>query len=423
MSGISRILINLYFFVFFWFWWIVVWIITLLFKFLFFKQIKKIIKKFFFAKRKKSIFYFEVFAPESAGNKYRTQKWIEILNRNNFKAKSAYVFEYREYLQLTSEKSSMPFFHMGFMWFRFWQILRSAFYDIVVVRRELLMFNDYGNLFFEKFLSSIHSNRILDFDDDIAAAKREPRTISTYGKLLLEHPKKFSDSLKNYTHFFPGTNYLKELLTKGNSLALEENILVLPTCVDYDMLAKKNYNLLKDEITIGWVGARNNLHNLQIVVKALNMLSSKYKFRLLIVSDAPFIAPLNFPIDFIRWSEKFEIENILKMDVGIMPLENTLEHKGKCGFKLIQYMACGVVSIATALTVNNEIISDNINGFLVPPDSDWTTYFEKAFQMRNNFDEIGNKAKEKIKIEYTFKANSKKLITLLNKIDHKKCVE
>ena len=43
--------------------------------------------------------------------------------------------------------------------------------------------------------------------------------------------------------------------------------------------------------------------------------------------------------------------------------------------------------------------------------------------MRNNFDEIGNKAKEKIKIEYTFKANSKKLITLLNKIDHKKCVE
>ncbi|TSA50114.1 MAG: hypothetical protein D4R43_02745, partial [Sphingobacteriales bacterium] len=106
-----------------------VWILILLLKILFFKQVKKTIKKIFFSKRKTSVFYFEVFAPESAGNKYRTQKWVEILNQNNFKAKSAYVFEYREYLQLTADQSSMPFFFMGFMWVRFWQILRSAFYD------------------------------------------------------------------------------------------------------------------------------------------------------------------------------------------------------------------------------------------------------------------------------------------------------
>lgn len=416
MSGISKILINLYFFVFFWFWWIVVWIITLLFKILFFKQIKKTIKKIFFAKRKKSIFYFEVFAPESAGNKYRTQKWIEILNRNNFKVQSAYVFEYREYLQLTSEKGSMPFFHMGFMWFRFWQILRSAFYDIVVVRRELLMFNDYGNLFFEKFLSSIHSNRILDFDDDIAAAKKEPRIISTYGIFLLEQASKFSSSLKCYTHFLPGTNYLKELLKQSYPEVKNENILVLPTCVDYDSRTKKNYATNSNEIIIGWVGARNNLPNLHLVVNALNFLSSKYKFRLLIVCDAPFITPAYFPIDFIRWSEKFEIENILRMDIGIMPLENTDEQKGKSAFKLIQYMGLGIVSMATALTVNSEIIDEGENGFLVPADADWIPYFEKVFQSRNQFAEIGRKSSERITDCYSYSSNKGKFISFLSNI-------
>ncbi len=413
MSRISSAFINFYFFLFFWFWWIVTWIVFFLFYIIFFKRIKKFIKKLFFSKRKKSIFYFEVFSHESAGHRYRTQKWVEILNQNNFKAKSAYVFEYREYLQLTSHQSSMPFFHMGFIWFRFWQILRSAFYDIVVVRRELLMFDDYGNLFFEKLLSSIHSTRVLDFDDDIAAAKREPKTISAYGKLLLEHPTKFSASLKCYTHFLPGTGYLKELLKQSFPDVKDENILVLPTCVDYDSVAKKNYTRISNEIIIGWVGARNNLNNIHPVVNALNWLSLKYKFRLLIVCDAPFIAPAFFPIDFIRWSEKLETENILRMDIGIMPLENTAEQKGKSAFKLIQYMGLGIVSMATALTVNTEIIEDNVNGFLVSADADWVSYFEKVFQSINQFAEIGIKASEKISDCYSYSSNKERLITFL----------
>ncbi len=378
---------------------------------------KKFFKRFFFKNRKQSIFYLEVFAPESAGNRHRTKKWVEILNANNFKAKSAYVFEYREYLQLTSDQSSMPFFMMGFMWIRFWQLFRTAFFDVIIVRRELLMFNDYGNHFFEKLLSSIHSVRILDFDDDISAAKREPRLISTYGKLLLEHPTKFSDSFKYYTHFFPGTNYLKELLKQSYPQAKDENILVLPTCVDYDLVSKKDYSVIQDEIIIGWVGARNNLSNLYIVVNSLNWLSSKYKFRLLIVCDVPFVTPAYFPIDFIRWSEKNETENILRMDIGIMPLENTIEQKGKSAFKLIQYMGLGIVSMATALTVNTEIIEDGVNGFLVPVEADWIPYFEKVFQSRNEFTIIGKKAKDKITNSCSFNSNKLKLISFLSEIN------
>ena len=156
MTKISRAPVNIYFFLFFWFWWLVVWLNIFFFRIIFFKSLKSFFKKLFFPNRKKSIFYLEVFSQESAGNRHRTKKWVEILNQNNFKARSAYVFEYREYLQLTSSENTMPFFLMSFMWIRFWQIMRSSFCDVIVVRRELLMFNDYGNLFFEKLLASLH---------------------------------------------------------------------------------------------------------------------------------------------------------------------------------------------------------------------------------------------------------------------------
>lgn len=413
MNKASGILLTIYFFIFFWFWFIITWICIVVLQILFFKSMKKLFKKLFSSQNKISVFYLEVFGPESAGNKYRTSKWVTELNSNNFKAKSVYVFEYHEYLQLTGHKGSMPFFLMGFMWFRFCQILQSAFYDVVIVRRELLMFNDYGNLFFEKLLKAVHAVRILDFDDDIAAAKKEPRKISLFGKLLLEHPKKFSISVKHYSHFIPGTGYLKVLLKQYLPEIEEEKILVLPTCVDYDHAPKKIYPAEHHEIIIGWVGTRSNAHNLNLIVNSLNLLSVKFKFRLLVICNAPYLVPANFPIDFIRWDEKNEISNLLKIDIGIMPLENTPEQKGKCGFKLIQYMGCGIVSMATALTINNEIIEDGINGFLIPPDADWTPYFEKVFQLPNQFPDIGNKAFEKILSGFAFSSNKERLFSFL----------
>lgn len=416
MSKVSGVLLNFYFFIFFWFWFITTWILIVVFRIAFFKKCKNFVKKTFFSKRKISVFYFEVFGPESAGNKYRSHKWVEILNANKFKAKSVYVFDYREYLQLTSHKSSMPFFLMGFMWFRFLQILQSAFYDIVIVRRELLQFNDYGNSFFEKFLSAVHDKRILDFDDDIAAAKNEPKQISFFGKLLLESNRKFSSSLKYYTAFLLGSRYLKDLLIEWRPEIKDEQILILPTCVDYDNYPPKNYSGTNRQLTIGWVGAKGNLKSLIPLIPALNNLTRKYNFKLLVICDRPLDVPVQFPMEFIKWNQKYEVEQIHLIDIGIMPLANTKTQKGKCGFKLIQYMGCGVVSMATALTANNDIIDDGENGFLIPADDDWEIYFEKVFSLKNQYAEIGLKAYQKIKSIYSFNGQTNGLISFLNQI-------
>ncbi|MCB1023434.1 MAG: hypothetical protein KDB79_03535, partial [Acidobacteria bacterium] len=88
---------------------------------------------------------------------------------------------------------------------RIWQVWSSRDYNTVIVRRELLQYNDYGNLFLERLLLKIHPNVILDFDDDISAAKKEPRKItSLFGRLMLENGSKFTDSLKLYKKFIVG---------------------------------------------------------------------------------------------------------------------------------------------------------------------------------------------------------------------------
>ena len=76
---------------------------------------------------------------------------------------------------------------------RFKQCLYARKFHAVVVRRELLMFNDYGNLFMDKFTKIIKCNS--DFDDDIKRSKQQPREIkSFYGKILQENGNKFNDS-------------------------------------------------------------------------------------------------------------------------------------------------------------------------------------------------------------------------------------
>lgn len=411
--SVQHLFLSVYFIFYFWIWFIIVSVLTGLFRLLLIRHIKNFISK---RKNKKpSVLYLEVFSPQGAGNRHRAAKWVNILNQNGFKARSEYVVEYNEYLRLTSQKETVVFFFIEFLWRRLLQCLFSIRYDVVIVRRELLMFNDYGYLFFERMMFYMHPHLLLDFDDDISAAKREPKKISRYGKLLLEHPQKFTQSLKYFSGFIPATDYLKQLLTEKRKDVNENQILVVPTCVDYDLYPPKDYSQLKEEIAIGWVGAKGNLNNVLQVIPALNELSNRYKFSLLIVCDQPLNIHTSFPVRNIPWSEKDEIQNFHLIDIGIMPLQNDVESRGKAGLKLIQYMGCGIVSIATALTVNNEIVDDEVNGFLVAPDANWTSVFEKVFQQKQNFSEIGKSAYKKIAARYSFTAHKESYIRFLHR--------
>jgi len=361
---------------------------------------------------KDRVLYLEVFFPENAGFHYRVQKWIEVLAERGFTADAMYVFE-RERQEALLRDQRMVLFHTVFLLRRLGHCIAAMGYNCIIVRRELLLYNDYGDLFLERFLLAVHPNVILDFDDDISAAKREPRNPTFYGRFMRESPSKFGDTMKLYRRFIAGSNFLKSFVLEANPGVRPEDVVVIPTCVDYEKHALKMQTDDSECVNFGWIGSNATIGYLDIVIPALSEIAKRRKIRLIVVSGQDCKADVDFEIVNIPWSLKNEIEDLTRIDIGLMPLYDTAAEKGKCGFKLIQYMGLGIVSIASDVTVNSDIIDDKQNGFLVRSECDWVNVIEEALARVEEFPAIGLAARKKIRDHFSFEANKEKYFSFI----------
>jgi glycosyltransferase involved in cell wall biosynthesis len=366
-------------------------------------------------KHPNSILYLENFPIENAGYQYRAAKWAEIMREEGFQVDIWTLYEDKKEFEKRVNQKPFSRFLIRALIKRFKQVLASRSYDTVIVRRELLWFNDYGNLFMDKLLLSLHPNAILDFDDDISAAKNQPKVISNwYGRLLCENGNKFNDSLRLYTRFIVASNYLKTRVLSENSNIKEVAICVIPTCVDYDRYSSKNYSTKLNIFTVGWIGNDYNYELIDSIIPVLNKLSADFDFKLCIIGKTPYRAETNFEIQFVKWSLAAEVDDLLKLDIGIMPLLHDKESKGKAAFKLVQYMGLGIVSIASPVTINKEIVQNQVNSFLCNTDDEWYQVLKDIFEGKYNLTEIGAKAKNTIDSRYSFNSNKEKYINFIH---------
>ncbi len=362
------------------------------------------------------ILFLEVFPAENSGYQSRAEKWGRHFRERGYHTRVATLLRSRHRFELLARRENIALFMILSMFRRFCQILKSSRYNIVIVRRELLLYNDYGNLFMEKFLLKLHPNAILDFDDDIAAAKNNPRKISSlYGKLLLEEGNKFNNTLRLYRRFIVASEYLKQRILQENPLLPPENICVIPTCVDYDQYPPKQYPDTLETITFGWIGGDHNYFLLDWLMPILSRLAEKYTFRLLVIGGKEYCPAVPFPVEFRRWTLESEVHYLLQIDVGLMPLTDTPENRGKGGFKLIQYMGLGIVSVATALTINREIVEHGVDSFLATTEEEWEQCLIRILERKIDFATIGKNARRKIEQNYTFTANKGKYIHFIEK--------
>ena len=361
----------------------------------------------------KSVLFLECMGPPSAGYRHRSMGWVKELTANGMKAECWYVIPYPRQWKLQQTQTGILRLHFIYLFKRLVQCYKSASFDAVIVRREILIYNDYGNLFFEKWMLRMHTRLILDADDDISAAKREPRNISTFGRLMMEHSSKFKSSLQYFDKAIVGSEYLRNLFASWKQGLNEDDITVLPACVDYYKHRRKDYSRQNETTVIGWVGSAYSLHNLYNVYPALETISKIHNINVLVVcNEPPKQAP--FPVTFIPWSQEQELDNLMKIDIGIMPLADSDVSKGKGGFKLIQYMGCAIVSVATNVTINADIIEDGVNGFLVNRQSDWANVLDKVLNRKHEFEAIGRKAADTVRDHYSYEAKIGDFMSVLS---------
>lgn len=301
------------------------------------------------------------------------------------------------------------------LWKRIFQCFSARHAEILIVRREILMYNDYGNLFMEKWLRTFPSKLIIDFDDDIAAAKNEAgRAKSLFSVLMQEEHKKFTRSLAYFDGFICGTQYLKNRFLP---YASHKNIhnLILPTCVPYYEAPLKDY--ADDQlIRIGWVGSSYNLKNLESIFPQLEVVHRKQVFQFILICDENTNVQTSFPLQFIKWNQENEYRNIAKIDIGLMPLPRNEVSAGKSAYKLLQYMCTGVVPVASAVTVNQEVVQDGLNGFLVYNEEEWSKTLIGVLAYRDRFREIGRAAFQTAMRYYSYKVNEPRYLDFIHKI-------
>ncbi len=357
-------------------------------------------------KATKDLIYLESLTSDGAGFNYRAKKWMDLFKQEGWSVESRFIVPLADdFFRMTNEQNIHDFLIYSIRK-QLRNIIYARNFKLVIIRRNLLIFNQYGSLFMERFLASAIHTKILDFDDDLGCTSNENgKTLFNF--ILGFEKKHFYKSLKFYDGLITGSEYLKNLASNQRNDINKKQIVVIPTCVDYTRYSIKSFEGILDRpLTIGWIGGNYNLFLLKKLIPSLNELYKTYEFTLLVIAGVDhYEFNANFPVVFEKYSLETEISSLLKIDVGLMPLIDDQVSRGKCGFKLIQYMGLGIPSIGSAITVNKEIIDHSQNGWLVYDDKDWTSTLKIVFESKHRLKVMGINSRDKIEKKYSFSAH------------------
>jgi glycosyltransferase involved in cell wall biosynthesis len=188
------------------------------------------------------------------------------------------------------------------------------------------------------------------------------------------------------SHVIAGNEYLAEHVRTHH-----DRVSVIPTVVDTDLygpfatagsgsassstsrVAAADRPRSTGEIVLGWIGTNPDRGDLAELVPVLDALAARYPERVVlrVVSDGPFSAPTRMRKEHVAWRLASSYAEIAQFDVGIMPLPDTEWSRGKCGLKLIEYMASGVPAVASAIGANRSIVTHGEAGLLAASPREW----------------------------------------------------
>lgn len=290
---------------------------------------------------------------------------------------------------------------------RFFQVLFMAKPSCVIVHTEM---TPYLPDLFELILRLRNIPYIIDIDDALFHQyDKHPNIIVRY---LLKN--KIGRIMKHSAFVFAGNKYIANYARSWNA----KNVEIVPTVIDM-VRYTQNVDIVKNDIfTIVWVGSPSTTQYLIDILPALVTVCKAGKAKLQLIGAKTIQLPkeLELVTEFLPWSEESEVELLRKCHVGIMPLPDTDWERGKCGFKLIQYMGCNLPVIASPVGVNSEIVINTENGFLATSVQEWTKALVKLRDNPHLVSYMGYKGRNKAESEYSLQVWSKRYIELVNKV-------
>lgn len=289
---------------------------------------------------------------------------------------------------------------------RFLLILSSCKYDLIFFDKELFPWLPAWG---ERFLKLFRRPYIVDYDD--ATFHSYDKNKNPYIRGLLK--SKIAAVMKCSSVVIAGNDYIGEYAKRAGA----RDIYFFPTVIDlerYRLIEKTK----RECFTVGWIGSPSTTKYLKIIENALEEVAKKIPLKVELIGAGE-IDLQGINVMRRSWSEETEVKDIQSFDVGIMPLIDDPWERGKCGYKIIQYMACGIPVIASPVGVNTLIVDQGVNGFLASSNEDWINYLLILADDPVKRSEFGKQGRKKVEAEFCLQVTEPKLWDVIQLVARK----
>lgn len=275
----------------------------------------------------------------------------------------------------------------------------------MVIQAELL---PYFPGIFEKIFSLVGIRYILDYDDAIFHLYDQHRL----GLVRWLFSKKIAHIMQGAEIVIAGNSYIANYALKNGV----RRVMVIPTVINLDRYPPyTRANARIPQFTIGWIGSPSTSKFLKLIAPALAKVCANGNVRVVLIGSGEIELP-GVPVEIFPWHEDTEVDLMRDFDVGIMPLPDEPWARGKCGFKLIQYMACGLPVIASPVGVNSEIVQEGVNGFLPVDNAGWVKAFDFLRENEESQQNMGASGRQAVEQRYCLQVTAPRLVRLLGEV-------
>jgi glycosyltransferase involved in cell wall biosynthesis len=284
-------------------------------------------------------------------------------------------------------------------WNRWRDVSQAGRFDAVFVNRDLAG----GGLLFEKRLLSRNPRVVFDFDDAIFIGRNE---------------KAVAWMCSHAAWVTPGNEYLA-----GFARRFTPRVTVVPTVIDVDRYTPAAPRPPGAPVRVGWSGSDQSISAaLFPFLPMLEGLQDRLGFEFVIVTNTrPRLPVSRLRFTFVPWKAEEEGELGRHMDIGLMPLVDDAFQRGKCGLKLLQYMAAALPTVASPVGVNAHITVHGETGFLARSDAEWAAALEPLVRSEERRVAFGRNGRQRCQRDYSVERWLPELIGIFREISGPRC--
>ncbi|VTS08360.1 glycosyltransferase family 4 protein [Tuwongella immobilis] len=278
--------------------------------------------------------------------------------------------------------------------------------DAVIVQRKLL----------HPWQISLLHRRVkrLIFDYDDAVWSRD--SYSKRGFTDLRRLTRFRAMVKSSDLVIAGNRYLAD---QARQWVPADQVQVIPTCVQPE-LYPISLHRPSDTVEMVWIGSRSTLQGIERIAGMLDRLGQRLPFlRLKLICDR-FLEFPNLPVIPCPWSSDTEGIELANSAIGVSWIPDDPWSRGKCGLKVLQYMAAGLPVVANPVGVHPEMIVHGETGLLAESAEEWQdaiSLLANDPQLRRRMGEAG---RDRLETHYSVRAGADRWLTALNRLSHER---